>query len=412
MMKNTFSSTLIGPFNQLLTMRDLPMKGALKDEQLEIVKNGGIVVNGGVVTEIGNFETLAKTIKNIEEVHANHIAMPAFVDSHTHICFAGSRAKDYTARLAGKTYQQILQAGGGIHDTVRATRAASQQELLTNILTRLDRMQLEGVTTCEIKSGYGLAIEEELKMLRAIKQASDSHSSSIVATCLAAHVPDTIFKGAIEYLKEVAIPLFELIQKEGLSSRMDAFIEPEAFSVDVAMSYLREARNQGFDIAVHADQFTSGGSKVAIDLLARSADHLEAISDDDIKLLAKSSVVATVLPGASLGLGIPFSPARKLLDAGCCLGIASDWNPGSAPMGSLLTQAALMSAYEHLTNAEVFAAITFRAAKALGLIDRGVLGEGKLADIIAFPTSDFRDVLYHQGQLKPSMIWKNGLNIN
>jgi imidazolonepropionase len=411
MMQNTFSATLIGPFDQLLTMRELPMKGALKDEQLEIVKNGGIVVNGGVVTEIGDFITLSKTIKNVEEVSANHIAMPAFVDSHTHICFAGSRAKDYTARLAGKTYQQILQAGGGIHDTVRATRAASQQELLANILSRLDRMQAEGVTTCEIKSGYGLTIEEELKMLRAIKQASDSHSTSIVATCLAAHVPDSIFSNASEYLKEVAIPLFELIQKEGLSSRIDAFVEPEAFPVDISLAYLRVARNQGFDITVHADQFTSGGSKVAIDLLARSTDHLEAISDVDIELLAKSTVVATVLPGASLGLGIPFSPARKLLNAGCCLAIASDWNPGSAPMGSLLTQAALMSAYEHLTNAEVFAGITFRAAKALGLTDRGVLAEGKLADIIAFPTSDFRDVLYNQGQMRPSQIWKNGTKI-
>jgi imidazolonepropionase len=387
------------------------MKGALNDEQLEIVKQGGIVVNGGVVTEVGDFKTLAKTIKNVEEVPANHIAMPAFVDSHTHICFAGSRAKDYTARLAGKTYQQILQAGGGIHDSVRATRAASQEELLANILWRLDRMQAEGVTTCEIKSGYGLSIEEELKMLRAIKQASDSHSSSIVATCLAAHVTDKVFSNSTEYLREVAIPLFDFIRKEGLASRIDAFVEPEAFSVEVAAPYLLEARNQGFDIAVHADQFTSGGSKLAIDLMARSADHLEAISDADIELLAKSTVVANVLPGASLGLGIPFSPARKLLDAGCCLGIASDWNPGSAPMGSLLTQAALMSAYEHLTNAEVFAGITYRAAKALGLTDRGMLTEGKLADIIAFPTSDFRDVLYNQGQMKPSIVWKNGNKI-
>jgi imidazolonepropionase len=157
----------------------------------------------------------------------------------------------------------------------------------------------------------------------------------------------------------------------------------------------------GFDITVHADQFTTSGSKVAVNIGAISADHLEASRDEEIKSLANSNTVAVTLPGASLGLGMPYAPARKLLDAGACLAIASDWNPGSAPMGDLLMQAAIMSAAEKLSTAEVFAGLTFRAAKALNLTDRGMLAEGKKADLQIYSVNDYREILYHQGKLKP-----------
>ncbi len=184
---------------------------------------------------------------------------------------------------------------------------------------------------------------------------------------------------------------------------MDVFIEKNAFDGNAALDYLNRAKHSGFDVTVHADQFTAGGSEVAVKAGAVSADHLEASSDKEINSLAKSNTVAVALPGASLGLGMPYAPARKLLDAGACLAIASDWNPGSAPMGNLLLQAAVLGAAQKLSNAEVFAGLTFRAAKALNLTDRGALAAGLCADLQVYPTNDYREILYHQGSLRPLM---------
>jgi imidazolonepropionase len=198
--------------------------------------------------------------------------------------------------------------------------------------------------------------------------------------------------------------LLPVIKNEKLSNRVDIFIEESAFDANNALTYLNRAKQMGFDITVHADQFTTGGSAVAVKSGAVSADHLEASRDAEIKILANSDTVAVVLPGASLGLGMAYAPARKLLDAGACLAIASDWNPGSAPMGDLLMQAAVMSAAEKLNTAEVFAGLTFRAAKALRLNDRGILAPGMRADLQAYPTNDYREILYQQGKLKPLII--------
>ncbi len=173
-----------------------------------------------------------------------------------------------------------------------------------------------------------------------------------------------------------------------------------------------KAAELGFEITIHADQFTTGGSAVAARLKAVSADHLEASTEIEINLLAQNRVTAVVLPGASIGLGLPFAKARIILDKGCSLAIASDWNPGTAPMGDLLTQASVLSAFEKLTNAETLAALTCRAAKALKKNDIGFIARDKKADIIAFDTADFREILYHQGQLKPDLIWKNGIKFN
>ncbi|MEM8895660.1 MAG: imidazolonepropionase [Bacteroidota bacterium] len=407
-LKSEPSGTLYGPFEQVLTLDGLPIKGPLSDDQLQIVEKGGIIVENGVILEIGPFERLRRRAKNVKELGNHYVVMPAFVDSHTHLCFAGSRAHDYAARISGKTYQEILQNGGGIYDTVRRTNEASEEDLLKSLNDRLDAQLKEGVATCEVKSGYGLSVDQELKQLRVIKRASDTHRVDLVATCLAAHVLSPDFDDATNYLEVIKKELFPSLAKEGLSNRIDVFVEPEAFSFEVADQYLSDARQAGFEVTVHADQFTSGGSELAVKYMAASADHLESSSEEDIKRLANSTVMATVLPGASLGLGMNYAPARKLLDAGCGVAIATDWNPGSAPMGDLLTQAALLSAYEKLSSAETFAGITFRSAKALGLTDRGVLAPGKRADMIAFSTDDYREILYHQGKLKPKLIWKDG----
>jgi imidazolonepropionase len=400
---------LIGPFKQILTMAGMPLKGALRDDDLQIIPNGGVLVENGLIVAVDDFENLRKANPSaqIEEIIGNQVLLPGFVDCHTHTCFAGTRAKDYAMRIAGKSYLEIAKAGGGIWDSVTQTRAADKDFLVELLLQRVNRHLAEGVTTIEVKSGYGLDTQSELKQLRAIAAASGQTKASLVPTCLAAHmVPKDFSCSQAEYLSYVFHDLLPIVKHDELASRVDIFIEDSAFDADNAIIYLNRAKQMGFDLTVHADQFTTGGSAVAVKLGASSADHLEASGNAEIKLLANSDTVAVVLPGASLGLGMPYAPARKLLDAGACVAIASDWNPGSAPMGDLLLQAAVMSAAEKMTIAEVFAGLTHRAAKALRLNDRGILAPGMRADMQAYPCNDYREILYYQGKMKPARVFK------
>lgn len=407
-MENT---TLIGPFSQLLTMRGLPVKGPLTDNSLEIIENGAILVKHNQIQDIGTFEALRKQYpeSTVEEITKEITAVPGLIDMHTHICFAGSRAMDFAARNSGKTYLEIAKEGGGIWSTVKHTRAATTEQLSTLMSQRMTRLLNNGVTTVEVKSGYGLSPTEELKLLRAINEAGSNHKIDVVPTCLAAHIVPKDFDGnETDYLKWILEELVPVIQKEELCYRFDIFTEESAFSTKASLNYLSVLKKLGFDLTVHGDQFTPGGSGVAIQAGALSVDHLEASTEKEIAQLAKSDVMPVALPGASIGIGCAFTPARKLLDAGCGLAIASDWNPGSAPQGDLLTQASILASFEKLSTAEVFAAITFRAAIALGRADRGILDVGLQADIAAYPTADYREILYKQGSMKPSHVWKSG----
>ena len=394
-------------------MTGLSLKGAISDNQLEIIKDGGILIEGKKIHAIGEFaKMIAEAKSNDIETHqlsGDHTCLPGFVDAHTHICFGGTRANDYAMRNSGKTYLEISKAGGGIWDTVTQTRKASKDELVKGIVKRAKRHLANGVTTIEVKSGYGLSVSEELKMLYAIKEADEKLSTDLVATCLAAHMFPKDYKGnPEEYLEQIATSLLPILKEENLANRIDAFIEEGAFTPEVIEPYFNKAQELGFEITVHADQFSTGGSEVAVKHNAISADHLEASTKREISLLAKSNVISVALPGASLGLGCAFTPARKILDAGGALAIASDHNPGSAPMGDLLTQAAILGTFQKLSNAEVLAGITFRAAAALNLSDRGQLGEGYLADLCIFHTNDYKEILYNQGSFKPCMVWKKG----
>ena len=233
-------------------------------------------------------------------------------------------------RIAGKSYLEIARAGGGIWDSVMQTRQATKEELASSLLERINRHAKDGITTIEVKSGYGLNVEQELKQLCAIQLAAASSTVDLITTCLAAHILPKDFTGPeSDYLEHILNDLLPKVKKQNLAKRVDIFIEESAFNGWDATNYLRVAKRMGFDITVHADQFTPGGSGVAVNVGAVSADHLEASGDKEIKMLAVSDTVAVVLPGASLGLGMEFAPARQLLSAGVCLAIASDWNPGS-----------------------------------------------------------------------------------
>jgi len=405
---------LIGPFKQVVTLANLPLRGKLSDEQLEIIVDGGMVINNDKIQQVGNFEILKSENENIEieNVDGEQIVLPAFVDSHTHICFGGNRANDFAMRNAGKTYLEIAESGGGIWSSVQHTRNASEEELLKTLLERIDFLISLGITTIEVKSGYGLDVENELKMLRIIKKAQEQTKATLVPTCLSAHLKPRDFEGSNEeYLQYILKEILPKVKEENLAKRVDIFIEKSAFQPEESKEFLLKTKELGFEITVHADQFTPGSSRIAVEVGAKSADHLEATIDEDIEFLAKSDTVATALPGASLGLGEKFTPARKLLDAGAIVAIASDWNPGSAPMGNLITQASVLATFEKLTTAEVLAGVTFRSAFALNLEDRGSLKKGLKADFVTFKTNNFQNVLYNQGSLKAENVYIDGNKI-
>lgn len=405
---------LTGPFQQIVTLNHLPLKGKLNDESLEIITNGGIISDNGKIVETGDYHLLKQKFPNseIDFIENEQVVIPALVDAHTHICFGGNRANDFAMRNAGKTYLEIAESGGGIWSSVKHTREASEDELVNGILERVGFLLRQGITTIEIKSGYGLNADEELKMLRAIRKAQEKTKATLVPTCLSAHLKPKDFDGnSEEYLNYILEQILPKVKEENLATRVDIFIEKSAFQPEESKIFLEKAKQLGFQITVHADQFTPGSSRIAVEVGAKSADHLEATIDQDIELLANSNTVAIALPGASLGLGEPFSPARKILDKGGILAIATDWNPGSAPMGNLITQASVLATYQKLTTVEVLSAITFRAAFALDLQDRGIIAEGKKADFITYETNNFQNILYHQGSLKPKSIYINGEKI-
>jgi imidazolonepropionase len=249
-------------------------------------------------------------------------------------------------------------------------------------------------------------------MLRVMKKAQEKTEATLVPTCLSAHLKPKDFEGTSSaYLQYILTEILPKVKQENLSKRVDIFIEKSAFQPEESRKFLEKAKEMGFEITVHADQFTAGSSRIAVEVGAVSADHLEATIDEDIEFLAKSETVAVALPGASLGLGEPFTPARKILDKNGILAIASDWNPGSAPMGNLITQASILATFQKLTTAEVLAGITFRAAKALNLNDRGILKKGMKADFVVFETDNFQNILYNQGSLVASEVYIDGERI-
>ncbi len=404
---------IIGPIMQLLPMTGLPAKGPISDDQLSVIKEAGIHIRDGVVVEIAPFERLVKQAQiPVKELDAEFVGLPGFIDCHTHICYAGSRARDFAMRIAGKTYLEIAKEGGGIWDTVTSTRQADEDLLLSDLKYRAKLLLARGITTIEVKSGYGLDLEGELKMLRVIQRAQRALKVDLVSTCLAAHIVPKEFKGNVGgYLDMIISELFPILKSENLTKRIDAFIEDEAYTPENIKPYLDAAQRMGMDITLHADQFSSGGSELGVRYGAVSVDHLEASGPKEIELLGNSDTVAVVLPGASIGLGCNFAPARAILDAGGQVAIASDWNPGSAPMGDLLTQASILATFQKLSNAEVLAGITSRAAKALNNDDIGVLSNTKNADLILFEVGDYQEILYRQGGLSPKLIIKNGIMV-
>lgn len=386
-------------------MDGLPLHGPIADDELPIIKNTGIVVEDGKVIALGGYHQLFKKYESAERVLTeakNQVVLPAFIDCHTHICWAGDRANDYAMRVSGKSYLEIAKAGGGIMDTVLATRSATKEDLVGLIIERADSLLSQGIATVEVKSGYGLDLENELKMLRAIKEANEHTRVELIPTFLGAHIKPKDFEGSHkEYLAYLVKEVAPKVLEEGLAKRGDIFVEEGAFDNELAEWYISEMQNLGFEMTVHADQFSSGGGSLAVKSGCISADHLESTDKNTIHAFRNSETVAVALPGASLGLGMAFTPCRELLDNQACVAIATDWNPGSAPMGHLLTQASLIGASEKMSLAETLAAITYRSAFALRM-KAGTISQGEKASFTVFETEDYRNIFYTQGQLAPT----------
>ena len=349
---------------------------------------------------VGKAEDLPAKFKNAVQTDLKgKILTPGLIDCHTHIVFGGERSAEYAMRAAGKTYQEIARAGGGILSTVRATRETPFDELFSQAKERVEESMNRGITTIEIKSGYGLTLEDELKILQVIKKLRDTLPLTIVPTLMGAHaIPPEFTTNRQGYLALLCENLIPQVAKMGLATFCDVFVEKNHFTPDEGRQILECALRHGLKPKIHAEQLSDfGGSKVAADLHAVSADHLEYLSEKDLKALIEAGVTGVLLPGASFFLGTPYPPARKFIDAGLPVAISTDWNPGTSMSGDLLLMMTIAMSQMKMTIAETFAAVTYNGARALGFSDRGSIEIGKRADLAIFDAPSFIHLPYHFG---------------
>ena len=359
---------------------------------VDVVEGAYVLCAGGRIESVGRMRDLHGLDGDVEELDGEGLcAIPGLVDCHTHACFAGDRVEEFSLRSAGAGYEELHAAGGGILSTVRATRAAGAEGLRAALRRHRGWMLRAGTTTFEAKSGYGLDRETELASLRAISDAGG------VPTYLGAHAVPPEADSADEYLEWLLSDV--LPEAAELAEAADVFVERGAFDVTQARRYLGEARRRGLALRLHADQFTeAGGIELAIELGARSVDHLEATGDGGVRALGRSDVIAVLLPASALFLGRPMPPARLLVDAGAVIALATDFNPGSAFCESLPLVASLACTQLRLGPAEALAACTVNAAHVLDRADRkGRLAAGYDADVVLIDAPDWRYLSYHLG---------------
>lgn len=402
---------------QLLTIAsEGPKRGAAIGE-LGIIEDGAVAVKDGLIALVGPTSEVRGQVVAVEGIDASgKVIMPGFVDPHTHVVFAGARADEFELRIKGATYMEIMAAGGGIMSTVRATRAASVDKLVEESRARLDQMLAHGTTTAEAKTGYGLDTENELKMLEAIRRLDTEHPVDLVPTFLGAHAVPTEYQGrADEYVDLVVEEMLPMIKSQIPNPKSqifcDVFCDEGAFTLEQSQRVLEAAQALGFGLKIHADEFKPlGGTRLAVELGAISADHLVCTPDDEIELLAGSDTIAVALPGTPFGLGHhEYTPARRIIDAGGALALATDLNPGTCWCESMQLIIALACRFMEMTPAEAVAAATINAAHAVGLGNRvGSLEVGKKADILVLDVPDYRHLSYRFGVNLVDKVIKGG----
>jgi imidazolonepropionase len=394
---------------QLVTLSG-PARPRVRDElkELAIIPNGAMLIRRGVVDAVGtNGEIRSRIEADCEIIDADgRVVLPGFVDAHTHAVFAGTRIDEYELRASGATYERIAEQGGGIRSTVRKTRGASEDELFSAAQRYANWFLRTGTTTVEAKSGYGLSVEHELKLLRVIRRLG------YVPTCLGAHeIPDEYRGDTSGYVRLVIEEMLPAVARARLAEYCDVFCEPKVFDVSSARKILAAALVLGFRLRVHADQLSrSGAAQLAAELGAATADHLEQIDDHGIDSLARARVQPVLLPASVYTLGSsPFAPARKMMDAGLALVLATDFNPGSSPTPSMPFVLSLACTHMGMTPAQAISAATINAAWSL---DRGArvgsLEPGKQADFVIHDCRDYREIPYFAGIESPHAVYVRG----
>ncbi len=381
-----------------------------------VITDAQVLARDGVIAWIGSTSDAAPVLQDevVERLHCQGRAvLPGLVDAHTHLVFGGDRAGEFAQRASGVSYEDISRAGGGIKSTVKATRAASEDALTQAALPRLDAMLGRGVTCVEIKSGYGLDLETELKMLRVARRLDQAHPIHIVSTFLGAHTLPPEYAGRGDsYVELVCQEMIPAVAEAGLATFCDVFCETVAFSVDQTRRVLEAGLAHGLTPKLHSEQLhRTGGTALGVELGAASIDHLEFASDEDIQALADSKrTTAVLLPGATLFLGLNvWAPARRLLDAGVQVALSTDCNPGSCMCDDLPLMTTLACTRLKMSPDEALAAVTLGAASALGQAEqRGSIELGKVADLVVLGTDAEIDLPYRFGRVEPHAVVVGG----
>lgn len=410
---------LIHSASQLLTLAGGPQRGRALGA-LGVIEDGAVVFRDEKIIAVGKTDELRSAYPDEPSFDANRcVVMPGFVDPHTHVIWAGDRADEFEKKMAGTPYLDILAAGGGILSTVKATRAAGMEKLMAETRPRLLRMFRNGTTTAEAKTGYGLQIATELRLLKALLALDEESPLDLAFTFLAAHaIPPEYQENPQGYTDEITNTMLPML-KEWWDTHapskplpfVDVFCETKAFTLEQSRQILTRARSLGFPLKIHADEFDNlGGAALAAELNAASADHLVVTSDADIEALGKSDTVAVALPCTPFGLAEPhYTPAKKLLEADAILAIATDCNPGTSWNESMQFAIALACRYMKLTPAQAIAAATINAAHAIRRADTiGSIEPGKQADMLILSVPNYRQVGYRYGTNLVKQIIKRG----
>jgi imidazolonepropionase len=412
------NALLITGVSQLLTLRGRGPRRGNSLSNLGIVKDGALLVRDGVISAVGTrqrVESLRES-RSAEQIDlGGRVLLPGFVDSHTHLVHAASRAEEYELKIAGASYEEIARKGGGILNSVKKLRAATKEALEARALAALTQFAAHGTTTVEAKSGYGLDAASELKILQLHGSLAAQQPVEIASTFLGAHVVPAEYRaksgGAERYVALLTERLLPEIAAASLAEFCDVFCDRGAFTREQSRQVLQAGIDYGLAPRLHAEQLSrTGATQLAIQLGAASCDHLEQVSAGDIRALGNSDTVATLLPGCDFHLGLKkYAPARALIDAGAIVALATDYNPGTSPTVSMSMILSLACAQLRMTPAEAITAATINGAYALRRADKiGSLEPGKQADFAAFDVEDYREIPYYFGMNTCSMTFKQG----
>ena len=420
--RDSATPLLLYNIGQLLTLSAPAATGPRRGSalrQLGVISDAAVLCVAGKIVSVGKTRDalkdswIRKGARRLAEVDcAGRVVLPGFVDSHTHPAFAAPRLVDFEKRILGATYEEIAEAGGGIRSSIKGVREAGKAELSAKVLNTLTTFAAHGTTSVEAKSGYGLSLESELKSLEAIGCAAREWPGTVVPTLLGAHVVPPEFEGrAAEYVKLVCDEMIPQAAKRKLANCVDVFCDRGAFTEEQSVQILGAARNHSLAIRAHVSQLTRSSLQRLLGLQPLSLDHLDFVDERDIALLGKSATVATLVPGANYFLGLrDYPPARKLIDAGAAVALATDYNPGTSPTPSMSFVLSLACTHMKMTPAEAITASTINGAWALGLADRkGSVEPGKDGDLAIFDMKDYREITYWFGTNRCAQVVANGI---